>query len=202
MKRHLFAFLGLLLCAGALSSCSGGGEKPKNYSLSVNQFMAGRKYILLSTTNCALLIKPKQLDSSEIYHSSVTCAGQVYVYQFPNGTDLLGTYDVDNMTYNVDDAGNGYLRFPSIAPNGISGDSWQALCGALASTGAVLGGTPGEDKDYVRLSDVFVSLYFSGEDKGGWEDTCNAALVGEVENRRGNGSLLLRPDAYLYEGKK
>lgn len=193
----------LLLCTFCsclvLSSCGGGGGNRPKYSLSCNDFMAGRKFLLFSAQSCAFIIKPKDLQDDEIVHSEIMCAGEVLVYSEANSTTVQATYTIPALRYAVDDDGNATMSFSAVQPSPSSVNAyWTAFCGALAGTGGELGGGSA-DSNYVKLSDVVISMNFSGDDKGIWEDRClinyqqdNAVL------EHGNGTLLLRPYEYLY----
>lgn len=195
MKR-LGTLLLFSVCIGLfLPSCGGGGEA-KKYSLSCNDFMAGRKFLLFSAPSCAFLIKPATFSNDEVVHSEVLCPGEIYVYSESNSTKIEATCQIPELRYAVDGEGNAVISFPAVQPDKV-GAYWTALCGALAGTGGNLGGGSA-DSDYVKLSDVTISMNFSGDDKGVWEDSCVTNYQGTITLRHGSGSLLLRPKEYLY----
>lgn len=195
MKKLISTLLCTVCCCLVLSSCGGGGES-KQYSLSCNDFMAGRKFLLFSTPSCAFLIRPTTFSNDEVVHNEVLCPGQVYVYSESNSTNIELTCEIPTLRYSVDGDGNATLSFSAITPNGVN-SYWMALCGALAGTGGNLGGGS-SDSDYVKLSDVTIMMNFAGDDKGTWEDSCTTNYQGVITLNHGSGSLLLRPYEYLY----
>lgn len=196
MKKLVPFLFCSILCSLFLTSCGGGGEGSRQkYALSVNDFMAGRKFLLFSAPSCAFLIKPKDFSQEEIPHNDVLCPGEIYVYSESNSTDIKAIYQVPELRYAVDQDGNAVLNMSAIEP--IVNSYWTAFCGALAGTGGELGGGSA-DSDYVKLSGVVITMNFSGDDKGVWESSCSANYAGEVSLRSGSGSLLLRPREYLF----
>ncbi len=197
MKKLVLLILCSVVCCLAFSSCGGGGEgSRKKYALSVNDFMAGRKFLLFSAPSCAFLIKPATFNSDEIVHDYVLCPGEIYVYSESNSTTVKAVYSIPELRYAVDQDGNAVLNFSAVQPSNIN-SYWTALCGALAGTGGELGGGAA-DADYVKLSDVRITMNFAGDDKGVWEDSCLANYAGGVALRSGSGSLLLRPYEFLF----
>lgn len=196
MKKLICILLCTVCCCLTLSSCGGGGGKQTKYSLSCNDFMAGRKFLLFSAQSCAFLIKPAVLQNDEVVHNEIICAGEVYVYSESNSTNVQAVYQIPALRYAVDGDGNATMSFSSVIPSSVDA-YWTAFCGALAGTGGDLGGGS-TDSNYVKPSDVVISMNFSGDDKGIWEDRCTINYMQDITLAHGSGSLLLRPYEYLY----
>ncbi len=197
MMKNLALFIFFFGCACVpLTSCGGSGSSDARteYSLSVSDFMRGRKCILISGRNCAFAIVPERFTSNEITSPEVLCDGRIYVYKNAETSNILSTYRVSNMKYEVDELGVGYLTCPGVMTSSID-DNWMRFCGVLAGTGGEYGA--GQDGNYATISNLNFILNFSGPDIGIWEESCHV-LMGQLStDLQANGTLLLRPKEKL-----